>query len=110
MTRSEGCSPAHHPVEVDETRRDARELALALIGLGGHVDRRRQRVGEALEAAVGVAGLGEREELALGLLDLLARGGLDRRVEGGVDHVLADADQLPAGGEGRRSCARSRAR
>ena len=38
-------------------------------------------LGEALEAAVVAAGLGDRVELALGLLDLLARRRIDRRVD-----------------------------
>ncbi len=94
-----GLQPAHHPVEIDQPRRDARQLAFALIRLSRHVDGRGQRVGEALEAAVVAPGLGEREQFALGLFDLLARRGFDGGVEGRVDHVLADGDQLPAGGE-----------
>ncbi len=49
--------------------------------------------GEALEAAVVAARLGELVELALGVLDLVARREVDRRVVGDVDHVLADDDQ-----------------
>ena len=77
-------------------RGDAGQLALALVGGGRHVDGVRERVGEALEAAVVAAGLGELVEAALGLLDLVARRGFDRRVVGDVDDVLADADQVAA--------------
>ena len=66
------------------------------IGVRRHVDGGGQRLGEALEAAVVAAGLGQFVELALGLLDLVARREIDRRVEGDVDHVLADDDQRAA--------------
>ncbi len=69
-------------------------MAVALVGLGGHVDGDLQRVGKTLEAAVVAPALGDLVEAALGLLDLLARGRIDRRVIGDVDHVLADVDQL----------------
>ena len=49
-----------------------------------------------LEAAVIAAGFGELVELALGILDLRARGEVDRRVIGDIDHVLADPDQVAA--------------
>ena len=72
------------------------EIAVALVGLGGHVDGDLQRVGEALEAAVVAAALGDGVEAPLGLLDLVARARIDRRVIGDVDDVLADLDQLAA--------------
>ena len=87
---------AHHAVEIVEPGGDARQLAVALVGVRRHVDRGGQRLGEALEAAVIAAGLGQLVELALGLLDLVARREIDRRVEGDVDHVLADRDQRAA--------------
>ena len=40
--------------------------------------------------------LGETEELLFRLLDLLGGGMVEARLVGGVDDVLADADQLPA--------------
>ncbi len=43
--------------------------------------------------------LGDFVEPAFGVLDLLARREIHRRVEGDVDHVLADADQGAAHGE-----------
>ena len=67
---------------------------VALVGAGGHVDGDLQRVGEALEAAVVAAGLGDLVEAPLRLLDLLARARIDRRVIGDVDDVLADRDEL----------------
>ena len=66
------------------------------IGVGRHIDGDRQRLRELLEAAVIAAGFGELVELALGVLDLRARGEIDRRVIGDIDHVLADADQVAA--------------
>ena len=90
---------AHHAVEVGQPGRDAGKLAVALEGVRRHVDGGRERVGEALEAAVVAAGLGELVEPPLRLLDLVARRGLDGRVVGHVDHVLADPDQVAADGE-----------
>ena len=70
------------------------QLAVALVGARGHVDRGGERLGEALEARAEAARLGDLVELALGVLDLLARREIDRRVERHIDHVLADADQV----------------
>ena len=55
--------------------------------------------GEGLEARAVFAGLGKLVELLLGLLDLHRGRRVDRRIEGGVDHLLADLDQLAADGE-----------
>ena len=86
-----GLQAAHHAVEVVEAGRDAGQLAVALDRRAAAMSMASvQRVGEALEAAVVAAGLGELVEPALGLLDLVARRGVDRRVVGDVDHVLAD--------------------
>ena len=84
---------AHHAVEVGEAGGEPGELAVALIGVRRHLDGGGQRLGEALEAAVVVAGLGELDRAALGLLDLVLRPLVDRRIVGGVDDVLADGDQ-----------------
>jgi hypothetical protein len=65
-------------------------------GLGRHVDGDCHRLREALEAAVVTAGLGKFVKLALGVLDLGARGKVHRRIEGDIDHVLADPDQVAA--------------
>ena len=64
---------AHVAVEIGKTGRDARQAAIPLIGLRRHIDGRRQGIREALKAALVAAGLGDRIELALGLLDLIAR-------------------------------------
>jgi hypothetical protein len=66
---------------------------------GGHVHGSLHRIGEAFEAAVVAARLGEFEQATLGVLDLLLRRHVDRRVIRDVDHVLADGDQRAAGGE-----------
>ena len=81
-------------IEIVEAGRDAAEVAVALIGPGGHVDRDLQRVGEFLEAAAVLAALGDLVEPLLRLLDLVARAGIDGRVIGDVDDVLADLDQF----------------
>ena len=68
------CDHRHHvAVEIEKTRGDSRQRAFAFIGLRSHVDRDLQRVGEALEAAVVTAPLGDLIEAPLRLLDLLAR-------------------------------------
>ena len=90
---------AHHLVEVAHAGRDAGEATVALEGLGRHVDGGGERVGEALEAAVVAAGFGDRVELALGLLDLVARRHVDRRVVGAIHDVFADQDQVAPGRE-----------
>ena len=89
-----GLQTAHHAVEVAHARGDARQAAVALEGFRRHVHGGGESVGETLEAAVVTAGFGDRVQLALGLLDLLARTDIDRRVVGAVDDVLADQDQV----------------
>ena len=96
MTRSDAWSPPIWPVEIGEPRREARKVAVALVGGAGHVDGGEERGVEGLEAAVELALLGDLVEPLLRLLDLLLRRHLDRRVIGDVDHVLADADERPA--------------
>ena len=90
-----GLQPSHLAVEVLEPGRDPRQLAVALVGGRRHVDGDREGVGEALEAAVVLAGLGELVEPPLRFLDLVARRKIDDRVVGDVDQVLADGDQVP---------------
>ena len=85
--------PAHHAIEVAHAGREAGQLAVALIGVGRHLDRGGEGLGEPLEAAVIAAGLGKLIEPALGVLDLRRRPELDRGVIGDVDHHLADADE-----------------
>ena len=87
---------AHLGVEVVQAGRNARQFTVALVGIGRHVDGDRHRLGESLEAAFIAAGFGQFVEPALGVLDLRARREIHRRVEGDVDHVLADPDQVAA--------------
>ena len=87
---------AHLVVEIEKAGGDARQMAVAHVGAARHIERGGERVGEALKAAVVAASLGDRIELALGLLDLRARRRIDRRVIGRVDDVLADDDELAA--------------
>ena len=81
-------------LEILETRCQPRKLSLALIGARRHVDGGGERGLEFLEAAAITADLRELIEAALGILDLIARRKIDRRIEGDVDHILADIDQL----------------
>jgi hypothetical protein len=90
---------AHQVVEIGKAGRDARESALALVGLAREIDRVLQRLGETHEAAVVAADFGDFVEAPLGVVDLVLRGELDRGVIGDVDHVLADLDQVAAGGK-----------
>ena len=69
-------------------------MTVALVSLGGHVDRELQRIGKTLEAAAVLAGFRDLIKPALGVLDLLARRRVDRRIEGDVDDVFADVDQI----------------
>ena len=83
--------PAHFAVEIAQARGNARQPAVALIGVVRHLDGMRQRGVEGQEALAVLARLGKREEAAFGFLDLLFRREIDRRIVGRVDHVLADA-------------------
>ena len=76
-----------------DARGYAGEAAIALLGDGRHVDRKRHGIVERLEAAVVAAVFGQFEQPALGILDLRLRRHVERRVIGDVDHVLADGDQ-----------------
>ena len=91
-----GLQAAHLDVEVAQAGRDARQLAVALEGFGRHVDGDGERLRKALEAAVIAAGFGQFVQPALGILDLRPRREIHRRVEGDIDHVLADPDQIAA--------------
>ncbi len=90
---------AHLTVEIAQAGGDAGEMTVPHEGGVGHVDRRLDRVGEALEAAVVASRFSEFEKPPLGILDLLGGGHVDRGVIGDVDHVLADRDQRPPRGE-----------
>ncbi len=86
-------------VEVVEPGGDARQLAVALVGGRRHVEGARHGIGEAAEAAIVAAGLGEFEQALLGVLDLRARRHVHRRVIGDIDHALADEDEVAPDGE-----------
>src|SRR5665213_3784851 len=91
-----GLQAAHLDVEIAQAGGDTRQLAVTLVGVGRHVDGNRQRLRKTLEPAIVSAGFRQFVELAFGVLDLRARGEIDRRVEGDIDHVLADPDQVAA--------------
>ena len=94
-----GLQAAHLLVEIGEAGGETRQAAVAPIGVGGHVDGVGQRGGERLEARAVFAGLGQLVKLLLGAFDLHRWRRVDRRIEGGVDHHLADLDELAADGE-----------
>ena len=73
-----------------------RQFAVALERFCRHVDGDCHGLRKALEAAVIAAGFGQFVQPALGVLDLGARREIHRRVEGDIDHVLADPDQVAA--------------
>ena len=85
---------AHLTVEILESGCQTGQLSLALIGARRHVDGGRQCSLEFLKSAAITSDLGELVEASLRILDLVARREVDGRVEGDVDHVLADVDQL----------------
>ena len=87
---------AQKPIHLDQAGRHAGQLAVALVGLLGHLDRAGERLAESEETALGAVGLGQREQLLLGDLDLAFARGLQLVLVGIVDHVLADRDELAA--------------
>ena len=91
-----GLQTAHLIIEIGQACCQTGKAAVALIGARRHVDRCRERLGEALETRIVTAGLGNFVKLSLGLLDVLQRGRIDRRIIGEVHHVLADRDQVAA--------------
>ena len=76
--------------------RDPRQLAVALKGFCRHIDGNGEGLRKALEPAVIATGLGQLIQPAFGILDLRPRRKIHRRVEGDIDHVLADPDQVAA--------------
>ena len=91
-----GLQAAHLDVEIAQAGRDARQFAVALERLGRHIDGDGEGLGKFLEPAVIAAGLGQLVKPALGVFDLRAGGKVHRRVEGDIDHVFADPDQVAA--------------
>jgi len=85
---------AHLAVEVAQAGCKSGQFAVALIGMRRHLERGGERGLEAQEAAAIASGLRQVVEAPLGVLDLLARREVDRRVEGHVDHLLADLDEI----------------
>ena len=94
-----GLQAAHTKIEIGESSGETGQAAIAAIGIRRHVDGVGQRGGERLETGAVFAGLREFVEKLLGFFDLRRRRRIDRRVEGRVDHRLADVDQLAADGE-----------
>ena len=86
--------PTHFAVEILETGREPGELAFTLVGTRGHVDGRCQCGLELLKSSAIAPGFCQIVQAALGVLNLIARREIDRRVEGDVDHVLADLNQV----------------
>src|SRR5262249_55418690 len=94
MIRSDGCRPpillsrSLRPVASPESPPSRGRGRPRLVAGGG---------GRGLEFQKPTAIPADLRQLiqaALGILDLIARREIDRRVEGDVDHVLADVDQL----------------
>ena len=86
-------------VEVDEAGGQARQAAVAAVGLCGHGQGALDGVAERHEALGHAAGLGQLVELLFGGLDLLlgVELGVARLGLGG--DLAADADQVPAQGQ-----------
>ncbi len=74
-------------------------MSFALIGAVGHVDGVGERRAEGHEALAVLAVLGEVVEPCLRLLNLGFGRLIDGAVEGGVDQVLANDDELAAHGQ-----------
>ncbi len=89
-----GLQAAHVSVEIGKARCNAAKGTVALVSLRRHVDGGRQRLGKAPEAPVVPPRLRNLVEAPLRLLDLIAGTRIDRRIEGDVNDILADRDQL----------------
>src|SRR3546814_3813819 len=87
---------AEQVVEVDQPGRQAGKAAVAPECRLGDRDRLGERRLELGEPALGLAVLGEVEEMRLGLLDLLGGRAVEVALEGVVDDGFADLDQLAA--------------
>ena len=97
--RSEDCRPPSFSSRSRRPVESAGQAAIALIGGTCHVDGVGQGLHDGLEALAVFAGLGHGIERLLGALDQVLGTVLDIGVEGLVDHLGADADELPALGE-----------
>ncbi len=87
---------AQQVVEVDQPGGQPGQAAVAPERRLGHRDRLGERRPELDEAALGLAALGEVEQVRLGLLDLLGGRAFQVAVERVVDDRLADLDELAA--------------
>ena len=87
---------AHLDIEIAQAGGNSRQLSVALKRFRRHVDGNGKRLRETLEPTVIAAGFGKLIQPALGILDLRARREVNRRVEGDIDHVGADVDQVAA--------------
>src|SRR5262249_11522018 len=76
-----------------------RQLSVALVGMGRHLDSGCKCLSKALESAVVASCLGELIETAFRLLNLIPRSFVDGSIIGGIDHLLANHDQRSAKGE-----------
>ncbi len=92
-----GVQAAQLLVQVVQTGGQARQLALALIGLARHFDGARQRLREGHEARRRLARLGQGIQRLFGLFDLFVGGRLG--VGRLLDDLAANADQLAAQGQ-----------
>src|SRR6201999_2195178 len=90
---------AEFVVEFVKTRGQAREPTIALPGFRRHIDSDGESIGKPLEPAIVAALFGDRVKFALRFLDVIARRGVDRRIEGAVDDIFADDDEFAAHSE-----------
>ena len=87
-----GLQAAHLAVEIGQAHRQPGKAAVALVSARRHVNRGRQRLGEALKAGIVTARLCDLVEPPLGVFDVLQRSRLNRCVIGEVHHILTDRD------------------
>ena len=84
----------HLRVEVGQAGADAGQAAIRLARNGSHVHRSRRHALEIAKAGSGLSAFGKLEEFRFGRLDLLRGRKIDIGVDGVLDHVVADTDQL----------------
>jgi len=87
---------AQELVELEQARGHAGELTDPVVGRLGRDGCFGEGGAERLEAALGLAGRGQLEELLLCHLDLVQRRLVDVAAERAVDDFLAEIDELPA--------------
>ncbi len=84
----------HQTVQFAQACGNTGKGTFTVIGGVRHLDGFGQGVAKRDEPAFAAAGFCKFEQAALGIIDLLGGGHIDRGVEGDIDHVLADADQI----------------